>query len=155
MTTDETAALGLPRRLRSPWRWWAYATFTVLVLLGLSVVAADEIDVEAVVVACGITASGLLGMYFSWRMGVLVSHDYVEERGFGGKTERVRWADIREVTTAPGPSMLPSKTVGLVVGGSDDIVVLSSMSWYSFRPSRSPARVTEFRRIASVLMKKD
>jgi hypothetical protein len=153
MTTGETAALGLPRSLRSPWRWTTLAIGVVLMLVGVSGFAAAEGELAAVLVACAFAALGVLVIYLSWRSGVLVSQEYVQERGMTGKSERISWADITEVKVVPGESILPSKAVELVRKNAEESITLSSLSWYSLRPSKVPARVAEFMRIASVMTK--
>jgi hypothetical protein len=152
MTVGGPAALELPRSLRSPWRWVTFGMGVMLVLVGVGGVAGGENDLASVLIACTFVASGMLLIYLSWRSGVLIDREHVQERGFAWKTERMSWADVVEVKVVPGASMLPSRTVLLVGRNAEESITLSSLSWYSFRAGRMPARVAEFTAVASALM---
>jgi hypothetical protein len=149
---SETADLGLPRVLRSPWRWVGLAIGLTLVLTGISGLAVGIEDVADVVISLLFLAFGGLVSYLFWRSGVVVTEKHVEERGMSGGLSRVAWVDVAEVRVVAGPSILPSRTVALVGRDGAEIITLASLSWYSFRAHKVPSRIVEFRRMASALM---
>ena len=152
MRKDETADLGLPRALRSPWRWFTFVIGAVLVLTGISGFVAGVEGVADLVIWLAFLAFGGVVIYLSRRAGVVVSERYVEERGMSGGLIRMEWADIDEVRIVEGPSVLPSRTVELAGRNGAENITLASLSWYSFRAHKVPFRVAEFERIASTLM---
>lgn len=152
MRKDETTALALPRVLRSPWRWFTLAIGAVLVLVGVSGFVAGITDSVDLVISLAFLAFGGVVTYLSWRSGVVVSERHVEERGLTGGSARMEWADVDEVRTVAGPSMLPSRTVELVGRNGAEGITLASLSWYSVRAHKVPSRIAEFERIASALL---
>lgn len=152
MRKDEPAAFGLPRTLRSPWRWFALVIGAVLVLTGVSGFVAGIEDSADLVISLVFLALGGVVSYFSSRSGVVVSEKYVEERGVSGSSARMAWADVDEVRIIDGPSVLPSRTVELVGRNGAESMTLASLSWYALRAGKVPSRVAEFERMASTLM---
>lgn len=152
MRKDETADLGLPRTLRSPWRWFTFVIGAVLVLVGVSGFAAGVEDSADLVIWLVFLAFGGVVIYLSWRAGVMVNERYFEERGMSGGSTRMEWADVDDVRIVEGPSVLPSKTVEVVGRNGVESITLASLSWYAFRARKVPSRAAEFKRIASRLM---
>ncbi|MCE7003381.1 hypothetical protein LWC34_11155 [Kibdelosporangium philippinense] len=150
--TDKPA-LELPHVLRSPWRWLILAQGILLVLVGMSGFVAGPSATGDLIAVGAMGVGGVLMIRSSRQSRVVVRAEHVEEHGLFWTVQRMPWTDIDEVTIGEGPSILPSKTVLLVGKNGAENLTLSSLSWYSLRQGKVPARAAEFQRTAAILMR--
>jgi hypothetical protein len=130
----------LPCIVKSRWRLVGFGVAALCLFTGGSILFLETL-LSTLVVGGAFVIAGMLVLVSSVRSKILVTQDFVEERGFSGHVRRISWSRVTGVRTVSGPSVLPSRTIALIIEDEEEFP-LNNLSWYSiFFPRREPKNV--------------